>query len=355
MIVELARVAENHTFRKSTIEALSHGTNPAVASPKWGLSPAGRTVTICLVLRLADERWSVVPALGSCVIWHWGTSAVSGRSRKQPKRKREQTAFSVSRHSYDKAWLVPAEATDYGDGIRHLPVRERSSARKLVLDHLGRAIVDHHFNQKKVANHLKKLGYEATALELRMRLPKDHRTRMGNFGEVVASEHLVQAHGYHMPVLKLRYRDHKDLPMRGEDILALKLDADGRVLCLCIGEAKAVKAFSSTVVAKAHARLAKTYHPRPETLSLVTEVLYERGEDGLAEELDDIQVRLASEGVPRDNWIFIISEEPAKLSFKSLAEMETLVENLHCVDLQLDGLVDLVSDLFEHPRIPRGK
>ena len=217
---------------------------------------------------------------------------------------------------------------------------------------LGEAIVEHHFHQQRIANILEQLAHTNAAAVLRENLPRSEKTRKGNFGEIVASEHLVQRYGYEMPVFKLRFRDHYDQPMRGEDIIGFVRDKNGRITVLCGGEAKTIATYASRTVVDAYARLTKTYRPRAETLSLLAEILYDRGDGSLAREVDRIHLALASTPVARDAWIMLITENRPDDPFGKIEELTDVIPSLSCVNLSLPGLSELVNDLFDTPRIP---
>src|SRR5262249_31733325 len=141
------------------------------------------------------------------------------------------------------------------------------------------------------------------------RLPRNDRSRKGNFGEVVASEHLRQRHGYAMPVFKLRYADHPGLPMRGEDIIAFELADGRRIVTVCIGEAKVRLDAKGTEVMDAHTRLRQAYHPHPVALSLISTVLRDQNQHELADQVDELMEDHVRKKVVRHNWIFLVSQE----------------------------------------------
>lgn len=257
----------------------------------------------------------------------------------------------MDRSDYDSHWLNPGAAIAGYTKFAHRPMAEVPNARDLVKPHLSAAIVDHHTHRARVAHLLADLGYAATAAEIAARLPKNDRTRKGNFGEVVASEHLRQRHGYAMPVFKLRFRDHQNLPMRGEDIVAFVTDVNGTITRVCIGEAKTLVAFAGQTVTSAHERLEKTYRPTPETLHMIAEILYERGEVAQAREMDRILQRLAAKTIEQENWIFVITDNAPADPFGNIEALQAVVPNLHCVNLRLPDLSQFVTDLFEQPQI----
>jgi hypothetical protein len=204
-------------------------------------------------------------------------------------------------------------------------------------------------NRRRLAERLATLGYEGVAQFILSELPRDDRTRKGNFGEIVASEHLMQRHGYTMPVLKIRFRDSYNLPMRGEDIVAFEMDAEHRIKRVIIGEAKTIQSFRRATLTDAHERLRVAYRPRPMTLSMLAEILYDRGNDSLAREIDSVSDRLMKRGFPRSNWIFMITGRQTEDAFRSLEEQDDLVPDLNCMSLALNELTEFVNDLFDNP------
>lgn len=262
----------------------------------------------------------------------------------------------ITRDNFDFHWLTtaPKEAGAVKGKSRPTidvtSLVESEKVRPAITEPLLRAIYDHHIHPDRIRGALDRLGYRRAAQQLLDRLPKNDRTRKGNFGEVVASEHLRQRHGYAMPVFKLRYADHPGLPMRGEDIVAFVLD--GRtIVVVCVGEAKVRSVAKGREVEDAHKRLHEAYHPHPVALSLISSVLHDRGEHELADQVDQLMEK--PKGVKRHNWIFLITQNDVAEPFAAIEAEENRVANLRCVHVRLDDLQAFVDGLFDG-RIPRG-
>lgn len=252
----------------------------------------------------------------------------------------------ISRNCYDLHWLEVEDTTLKGRVYKQHRVSELDGVRPEVEPYLAAALHDHHTYRKRVAALLRELGHAETAAFFANEMPKADRTRKGNFGEVVASEHLVQRYGCSMPVYKLRHRDG-DLPMRGEDIVAFELDAKGSIKCVVIGEAKAVKKFRTSTVTDAYARLKAAYKPRPKTLSLLSNILMGQGNEALATQIDLLSVALTKRNVKRKNWVFLINEAQPDDPFGVLAQEAQKEDQLCCVGITLPGLTQLVNALFD--------
>ena len=255
---------------------------------------------------------------------------------------------NITRDNFDQFWFDEKTARRRSR-FRSISLEEAEGSRSAVEVSLLAAIYDHHIHPRRVAGALQRLGYERAAAALLDHLPKEDSTRKGNFGEVVASEHLRQRYGLNMPVFKLRYADNPRMPQRGEDLIAFEINEQARIITLCIGEAKVRSGDSSAAVRSAHERLADAFHPYPVALSLISSVLHDREQHDLADQIDELMETIAQRRFPRQNWIFVITEHQPKDAFQVLTDETGLVENLTCVHIRLEELGDFISRLFESP------
>src|SRR5690349_20602995 len=98
---------------------------------------------------------------------------------------------------------------------------EVSGSRPTVKRALGEALFVHHNDPDTYRQKLAHLGYPVTADAIDRR-PKSMKTRLGNFGEVLASELLRQVRGYRIPVYRLRYNCNDESSPKGDDVLAFE-------------------------------------------------------------------------------------------------------------------------------------
>jgi Cap4 SAVED domain len=257
---------------------------------------------------------------------------------------------NITRDNFDRFWfgdVAPSQQSHF----RSVTLKETPGSRPIVETAVVAAIYDHHMHPDRVAGSLRRLGYQQAATALLHHLPKEDTTRKGNFGEVVASEHLRQRYGLNMPVFKLRYADHPQMPQRGEDLIAFEIDTQAKIITLCIGEAKVRSGNSSRAIRDAHARLAGAFHPYPVALSLISSVLHDQGQHALADQIDELMETVTQRHFPHQNWIFIITEQQAGDAFQVLTN-ERRLEALTCVHISLDDLEGFITKVFESP-IPK--
>lgn len=254
----------------------------------------------------------------------------------------------VNRNNFDSIWLeIDSSCNSCYTKFQNLPLKEKKGIREHIKPALIEAILDHHFPSQRIKEKLKKLGFSGAAKYFSNSLPINDKTRKGNFGEVITSEHLCQRHNYKMPVFKLRFMDNPNMPMRGEDIVAFEIAEDKKITAICIGETKTLEIYSKGKVKQAYEQIVKAHHSQPTSLSLICNILYERGEDDLAKQIDEILETLALKPFPRHNWIFIITGNKPGDPFGAIEEMDTVVDNLRTVSLCLPQISLFVNEVFK--------
>jgi hypothetical protein len=257
----------------------------------------------------------------------------------------------ISRENFDAHWVDTVAPPTASTRAFLRPLLERDAIRDQIRQPLADAVLEHHSHRQRIADRLTRLGHDHTASWIREELPREDRVRKGNFGEVVLSEHLCQRYRYVMPVLKLRYRDKHNLPMRGEDVVAFKMTSS-QIDAVVIGEAKTVCKFSRQTVLDAHERLSSAYNPRPMTLSMFAEILYEKEQAALAKQVDIVSDRLSEDSFPREYWIFLINEIQPPDPFACLDDLPAVVSPLYCVSLPLADFDAFINSVFNSCRPP---
>ena len=252
--------------------------------------------------------------------------------------------MAIDRSDFTQTWLQPGTPIAKYTNVDHRPLREVADVRADILVPLTQAVVDHHTHLNRIKYWIATVGFVDTKAELDKQLKFGHNTKMGNFGEVIASETLIQREGYSMPLFKLRYRDCK-LPMRGEDIVAFRLDANGIIDLLIVGEAKAYTAYAKQPVEKALERLQICYSPHPQTLELIAEILYGAGRDAEAIAIDDLISKLATNQVNQEHWIVFLTGDENADPFGCIDSTRPGPPVI-CVDLPLDDIQTLVDTVF---------
>ncbi len=167
------------------------------------------------------------------------------------------------------------------------------------IDQTAAVVAGHYAAEEKVAHVLARLGKLAAAKLIESKLPTTKAIRSGDLGEVLATEWIeVSSGGYSAPIKRLRWKDHRDMAMRGEDVIGVFQDPQTRRLCFLKTEAKSREALTSAVVTDARKSLDKDDGlPSAHALHFISERLFELENDGLANAIDD---ELLKHGLSKD-------------------------------------------------------
>ena len=81
---------------------------------------------------------------------------------------------------------------------------------------------------------MKRLGYEVAGEILSAAMPQTAKGRSGDLGEILASELVEEEIGLRIPVRRLRYKDGRNMAMRGDDFIGAGYDRADEKLWLRI-------------------------------------------------------------------------------------------------------------------------
>lgn len=144
---------------------------------------------------------------------------------------------------------------------------EKAGGRAAIRAELIERVRAHYDKLEQIADDVERLGFPGASAILRERLPRTARARSGELGEIIATEFIEHHIGFRIPVRRLRYKDGREMALRGDDYLGIGQDDKGQLLFLK-GEAKSGQTVQQPVVADARERLSEN-DGRPTTISLL--------------------------------------------------------------------------------------
>jgi hypothetical protein len=127
----------------------------------------------------------------------------------------------IDRDNFVASWLRSQLEPKYTSFVCTV-LTEIAGSRPQVESALTEAVFVHHNDPETFRQKLAHLGFPATAAALDRR-PRSVKTRLGNFGEVLASEFLRQIRGYRIPVYRLRYNCNDESSPKGRQFYQLGL------------------------------------------------------------------------------------------------------------------------------------
>ena len=117
------------------------------------------------------------------------------------------------------------KATEINIGAHALRVLSSDPARINVGIGATAAIIPEHYAaEAQVSGILSRLGKPAAAEFIRGNLPTAKSIRSGDLGEILATEFIAAHTGYGTPIKRLRWKDHRNMAMRGDDVIGIAQD-----------------------------------------------------------------------------------------------------------------------------------
>ncbi len=149
-------------------------------------------------------------------------------------------------------------------------------------------VPEHYAAEEQVARILRRLGRPEAATFIENKLPTTKSIRSGDLGEILATEYIAGETAFDVPIKRLRWKDHRNMAMRGDDVIGLlRNPATGRLRFLKT-EAKSRATLGGGVVTEARVGLEKEGGlPSAHALEFISARLMEAGEQALADAIDD--------------------------------------------------------------------
>ncbi|MFS1914229.1 Hachiman antiphage defense system protein HamA [Vibrio sp. 10N.286.48.B7] len=171
--------------------------------------------------------------------------------------------------------------------ILQLKPSEFEKLKACLIDTLPEYYVD----PQSIAGTLARLGKTAAATKLLTKLPEVKNIRSGDIGEVLTTDYIEESTGYTVPIRKLRWRDHRNMAMRGDDVIGFIFDQRQQTIKFLKAEAKANKSLSTDVLQKARLELDNDDGlPAPHALEFVAERLRESSNYALSDLIEKVQL-----------------------------------------------------------------
>ncbi|MDI1279254.1 Hachiman antiphage defense system protein HamA [Methylobacter sp.] len=149
----------------------------------------------------------------------------------------------------------------------------------------------HYIAPESIMDILNRLGKGAAAQKLRDKIPAVKNIRSGDIGEVITTDYIEEFTDFTVPIRKLRWRDHRDMAMRGDDVIGIHVNQENQSVRFLKAEAKANMALSRNVLDKARKELDNDDGlPAPHALGFVIDRLKETDNHQLASLIEKVQL-----------------------------------------------------------------
>lgn len=211
------------------------------------------------------------------------------------------------------------------------------------------AIVPAHYaSEEHVARALQRLGKPAAAELIQGKLPTTKAIRSGDLGEIYATEWIDTHSGYRAPIKRLRWKDHRKMAMRGDDVIGILQDAQTQRLHFLKTEAKSRAALTAQVLTDARTALDKDYGlPSAHALAFISERLLELRNLPLSDAIDDelLKHRIPTQQVR--HLLFTFSGNPPDALLTAALQAYPGAINQWGVGLRVEGHAHFVGAVYD--------
>lgn len=162
------------------------------------------------------------------------------------------------------------------------------------------AVPSHYAAEERIASALTRLGKVAAARMITDLLPQTAQIRSGDLGEIFATEWIDAHSSYRAPIKRLRWKDHRNMAMRGDDVIGFKYDLVTQRLLFLKTESKSRVNLNAHTLNEARIGLDKDGGlPSAHALSFISARLLELGNQaGLVDAIDNA---LYLHGIPPES------------------------------------------------------
>jgi hypothetical protein len=218
---------------------------------------------------------------------------------------------------------------------------------KTACNMLAEIAPSHYSSPERIASILDKLGKQKAAAYLRNKLPQSPKIRSGDLGEIIATQYIDECTIYDAPIKKLRWKDHREMSMRGDDIIGVVVNEGNGEIKFLKGEIKSRASLSTGVVEEAREAL-NNYGglPSPHSLSFISDRLYEMGQDELAYAIIVAQINDGISDNQVEHLLFAFcGNDPATLLKTDLDNYHGLIRQI-AVGLRVNKHQEFIAEVF---------
>ncbi|VVE04969.1 hypothetical protein PHO31112_02334 [Pandoraea horticolens] len=187
-------------------------------------------------------------------------------------------------------WCIEKETPATDHRLRLLTVDPAKEAHAVKV--VAKSVPDHYTSPDRVASLLARLGRIEVARHIEQKLPTKIAIKSGDLGEILCTAYLREATPFKLGIKRLRWKDHRNMAMRGDDVLAFSLGTNGKGLKVLKAEVKSRAALPTAVIQEARKALSGDGElPSAHAVAFVADRLGEAGDMELMNALDDVLLK----------------------------------------------------------------
>lgn len=242
------------------------------------------------------------------------------------------------------------EEMAHGGNKKLCRLTEKAGGRAAIKAELIERVRSHYDKIEQIADDVERLGFPGASAILKERMPRTARARSGEMGEIIATEFIEFYTVFRIPVRRLRYKDGREMALRGDDFLGVDEDEEEQLLLLK-GESKSGQAISNAVVTDARERLsADDGRPTPISQLFVADRLLEATDEDDQTLGRKIRDEVALRTVPArriTHGLFALSGNTPNAVLEADLDAADGEHSHISVGFHVDGHQELIAEIYE--------
>ena len=227
---------------------------------------------------------------------------------------------------------------------------EMHAGREEIRDDLTKVIRSHYDRLERIAEDVERLGYEDASKILSAEMPQTPKGRSGDLGEILVVELVEEEVGLRVPVRRLRYKDDRDMAMRGDDFIGAGYDSAAEELRLLKGEAKSKQVLDRATVVNARKALNRDDgRCKPASLLFIANRLLESDDHDDNELGRSLRDEVSTKSIPAgriDHMLFTISGNGPHASLKEDFDAAEADRNQYIVNIHIEDHQDFITSVY---------
>lgn len=202
-------------------------------------------------------------------------------------------------------------------------------------------------SRDRIMGLLSRLGRAEAAKHLAEKLPTSLSIKSGDLGEILCTSFAYETTEFTLGIKRLRWKDHRNMSMRGEDMLAFSLGPRGQNLKVLKAEVKSRASLKTSVIKEARDSLSDHRElPSAHAIGFVADRLGETGNLLLQDALDEVQLKKGFKKSQVTHMLFTFSgTDPSNMLSNNLATYTGTVRQ-HYVGVRVADHKAFINDVF---------
>lgn len=208
-------------------------------------------------------------------------------------------------------------------------------------------VPSHYAMPARLADLLTRLGRDAVATYVGAKLPTTMPIKSGDLGEILCTTFVREGTPFKLGVNRLRWKDHRNMSMRGDDVLAFSLEPGIAGLKVLKAESKSGLKMQTSTIVKAREALSDYGElPSPHAMSFVADRLDAAADKPLRDALDDAQLNRSLKPTQVTHMLFTFSGNDASKMLAANLNGYAGESSQHYVGLRVEDHQNFIKAVF---------